>query len=251
MRTFGVSPRRLTSTGVATLLSLAAPVVPAAAQATTALVGVVLDSAGHAVPGATVNVAGTAIQVRTNDIGGFRMAAVPVGVVQIGVRRFGFAPLNTEVTLRAARRDSLVIRIEVMVASLEGVVVEDEATRRILAGFRERRSRGFGSFMTREEIEARQTHDFAELLRMMPSARIARVGGRNTIRFKRSMSGRDCPPQFWIDGMRLERAEADEFNVSDVEALEVYAGPATVPMQFASRPNANTCGAVVIWTRVQ
>ena len=66
----------------------------------------------------------------------------------------------------------------------------------------------------------------------------------------RAGGGRDCPPQYVVDGMRIENASPDEFVPQDVEAIELYSGPATIPPQFAPRFNSYTCGAVVIWTRL-
>jgi hypothetical protein len=225
-----------------------------AQQGTTSLVGSVRDSAGRGLAGVEVRIGEGALAALTNEAGGFRIAVVPVGPMTVHVRRLGFAPAATSVTLRAGRIDSLVVSLTVVAASLPGVVVEDEAdtrSKRMLAGFWERRSRGFGSFLTRADIEARRTSEFVDLVRRMPSANVAMINGRSTIRFKRSMSsGFDCPPQYWVDGMRLESASPEEFIPEDVEALEVYPGPATLPAQFAPRPNSYTCGAIIIWTRL-
>jgi hypothetical protein len=80
------------------------------------------------------------------------------------------------------------------------------------------------------------------------------VGGRRQIRMSRSASNPrgDCPPQYFIDGMRMEGGSADEIIPHDIEALEVYAGIATIPLQFAPRAvqREKTCGAIVIWTRL-
>lgn len=245
----GSRARRFALVAIASLL----PAGLAAQSQVTTLVGSIRDSAGHAVSGVEVRLNGGALLGRTNDSGGFRIGAVPVGRTTVGVRRMGFAPTTAEVMLRANRVDSLVLTLSATALSLPGVLVEDEAmtrSKRLLAGFWERRSRGFGSFLTREQVEARNTSDFAELVRMIPSAYVMNVNGRNTIRFKRNAGTRDCPPQFWVDGMRVERAEADEFSPQEVEAVEVYPGPATIPVQFMPRPNSYTCGAVVIWTRL-
>ena len=43
---------------------------------------------------------------------------------------------------------------------------------------------------------------------------------------------------------------AHDLPPQDVEAIELYPGPSTTPPQFANRINANTCGAIVIWTRI-
>ena len=53
--------------------------------------------------------------------------------------------------------------------------------------------------------------------------------------------------------MRVENASPDEFPPSDLEALELYSGPSTIPAQFAPRSftiGQRTCGAIVIWTRL-
>ena len=53
--------------------------------------------------------------------------------------------------------------------------------------------------------------------------------------------------------MRVENASPDEFPPQDVEGIELYAGSATIPPQFAPRFQSirtQTCGAVVIWTRL-
>ena len=231
---------------------LASQVTPRPARAVTTLVGSVRDSAGHAVPGVQV-LAGGVLQARTNDSGGFRIGDLPVGATRLLVRRLGFLPASIDVTLRADRIDSLVVSLTRVAAELPGVLVEDEAmtrSKRLLAGFWERRSRGFGAYVTRDEIEARQSSNFVDLVRHLPSVNVTTAGGRPTIRFKRYTTTRDCPPQYWVDGMRIEAATPDEFTPEDVEAIEVYAGPASMPVQFSPRPFSYTCGAIVIWTRL-
>ena len=218
------------------------------------LVGVVRDSAGHALRDAEVRIGGSArIAAITNDSGGFRLAALAPGATAIVVRRLGFAPDTVTLILRAGRVDSLVLALGVVAASLPGVLVEDEAdarSHRLLADFWARRARGFGSFITRDEIEKRDAHSFVDLTRMVPSVRVVTMNGRETLRFGRSGTLRDCPPQYVVDGLRIESGSPDEFLPTDIEAVEIYPGPSTTPPQFTSRPFSYTCGAIVIWTRL-
>ncbi|HUQ44996.1 MAG TPA: carboxypeptidase regulatory-like domain-containing protein [Gemmatimonadaceae bacterium] len=218
------------------------------------LVGMVRDSSGVPIPGVEVRYHGTDfLSVRTNDSGGFRMINLPVGAANVSVRRMGFSPSNVDVRLRPGRTDSLVFTLTALATTIAGVLVEDEyeaRSRRLLAGFWERRSRGFGYFLTRDEIEKRAAHEFVDLARMVPSVTIGVRNGRKTIRFSRSSTSRDCPPQYVVDGMRIENGSPDEFTPQDIEAIELYSGPATIPPQFAPRFNSYTCGAVVIWTRL-
>ena len=240
---------------VGILLALAAPFV-AQAQTTT-LVGLIRDSTGHGIPGVEVWLRGSDLSTHTNDAGGFRMPNSPVGAVKVTVRRMGFEQATIDLTLRAGQTDSLVVALSAIAASLPGVLVEDEATsrsKRLLSGFWERRSRGFGHFYTRDDIERRDAHDFADIVRMTAGITVLTVNGRKVVRFSRSPGIRgDCPPQYWVDGMRVENASPDEFPPGDVEAIELYAGSATIPPQFAPRMQnvrSQTCGAVVIWTRL-
>ncbi len=242
------------------LLSAVAEAQPSVAQAgktRTALVGMIRDSSGRAIPGAEVWLRGSDLYTTTNDAGGFRIPVAPVGAVKITVRRLGFEQATVDLTLREGQTDSLVVALTSVAQNLPGVTVEDEVitrSKRLLAGFWDRRSRGFGHFYTRDEIEKRDAHDFVDIVRMTPSLSVVNVNGRKTIRFSRTGGMRgDCPPQYWVDGMRVENASPDEFPPQDVEAIELYAGSATIPPQFAPKIQTvrqQTCGAVVIWTRL-
>jgi hypothetical protein len=227
---------------------------PRASQ-TANLVGMVKDSVGTPISGAEVWIRSTDLFAHTDEKGGFRLANTPVGSVKVTLRRIGFEQATVDLELRAGRTDSLVISLTSVATNLPGVVVEEESrSKKILAGFWDRRSKGFGHFLTRDEIDAKHAQDFTDLVRATPGITIATMGGRRQVRFSRStMSPRgDCPPQYWLDGMRVESASADEFPPGDIEAIELYAGSATIPSQFAPRAVQvqKTCGAIVIWTRI-
>ena len=244
----------LTRRCLALLLVLAAPFATAAAQARATLVGVVRDTAGNAVPGAEVRLVGDLDAIaRTNDSGGFRLAALPTGPQVFRFRRMGFLPATVNLTLRGGQTDSLAISLTMTSMALAAVLVEDEylaKSHRLLPGFWERRSRGLGNYMTRDEIEKREAREFADIVRMMPGVTIQTRGGRKVIRFNRGSQRSDCPPQYYVDGMRIENMSPDEMTPQDVEAIEVYSGPATTPPQFAPKFNSYTCGAIVIWSRL-
>jgi hypothetical protein len=230
----------------------ALPVASRAQSPYAGLVGIVRDSTGAPLRDVQVRL-GSGPRAVTNEQGGFAFASLSPGVTMVSVRRLGFAPDSLSVILRAGRVDSLVLVMASMAAALPGVTVEDEAnarSHRLLAGFWERRSRGFGNFMTREEIDKRDAHDFVDLIRMIPSLRIVTMNGRRTLRFNGSTQPRDCPPQYVVDGMRIEQGSPDEFSTNDIEALEFYSGPATTPPQFTNRAFTHTCGVIVIWTRL-
>ena len=218
------------------------------------LVGIVRDSVGRPLSDVQVRLTRPSNpRAVTNEAGGFSFSALAPGATYVVLRRLGFAPDSTRILLRAGRVDSLVMMMAAMVVELPGVTVEDEMdarSRRLLAGFWERRSRGFGNFMTRDEIEKRNAYNFVDLTRMIPSLRVITRNGRAALRFNGSLQPRDCPPQYVVDGMRIESGSPDEFTPSDIEALEFYSGPASIPPQFTNRALDHTCGVIVIWTRL-
>ena len=246
-------PGRTGAILVALVLS-ALPVASRAQGPFAGLVGIVRDSAGHPIRDVQVRLSGPSTpRAITGETGGFAFASLSPGATLVRIRLLGFAPDSLQVILRPGRIDSLVLVMSAMAAELPGVTVEDEMdarSHRILAGFWERRSRGFGNFMTRDEIETRDAHDFVDLTRMIPSLHVVTINGRRSLRFSGSMQPRDCPPQYVVDGMRIEQGSPDEFSPNDIEALEFYSGPATTPPQFTNRAFSHTCGVIVIWTRL-
>jgi hypothetical protein len=245
--------RGLRCTVLGTTIALAAPLIGQAPSAT--LVGIVRDSDGHPVPGVEVWLRGTDLYTVSADDGRFRLLGAPPGPAKVSVRRMGFEPTVVAVQLRSGQTDSLFVSLTTVATSLAAMAVEaDSRSRRLLSGFWDRRSRGFGHYFTRAEIEEKNVNEFVDIVRTTPGVSIVSVGGRRSIRFSRTIGVRgDCPPQYWVDGMRIENATPDEFPPEDVEALEIYPGVSTIPPQFAPKTIAfgvKTCGAIVIWTRL-
>jgi hypothetical protein len=87
-------------------------------------------------------------------------------------------------------------------------------------------------------------------MRAVPGVSIQNYRGRRDIRFRGAVGSMfsDCRPQYWVDGVPLEGGSAEEFSPDNVEAVELYASPATTPPQFSTRDR--TCGTVVVWTRL-
>ena len=138
-------------------------------------------------------------------------------------------------------------------AEIEGMTVEEVSRRRqILSDFFDRSARGFGHFITRDQIEKRNPMNLSDMLRMVPGARLIpnRMGGTSTLRFARATMGRDCPPQYWVDGVKAFALNIDDIVPQDVEGIEIYAGASTVPPQFNTKEGTTICGVVLIWTRI-
>jgi hypothetical protein len=223
------------------------------AQAPRALVGLVRDSAGHGIPGAEVRARGNVVVAISNDSGRFHVGQMPIGARGVFVRRLGFAPQRVPIrTSLAGSVDSVDVVLTAVAHSLAAVEAEDphdSLSRKVLAEFWERRARGFGKFVTRDEIERKGATRFVDVVRSVSGLSIMNYRGHQEIRFRGAAIGSaNCPPQYWVDGIPLERGSAEEFTPENVEAIELYASPATTPPQFNTR--SPTCGTVVIWSRL-
>jgi hypothetical protein len=216
------------------------------------LIGVVQRVDGAAL--ADVEVEGAGQRVRTDAEGRFRLRTSRRDTLTLLLRRLGYEPIA--VTLRAdhLRGDTIVVRMEETPLALEAVRVREADLRSPLGlgGFEERRARGLGTFVTREEIDRRQTNRLSDVLRGRRGLTLVRTPtGGYGVRFGVA-SGRQrrCIPDLWIDGQRARGMELDDIPASTIVGIELYATIATVPFQFsASGAGAERCGTVVLWSR--
>jgi hypothetical protein len=223
------------------------------AQATprAGLVGTVRDTGGTPVSLARLSTSG--ILSISDSAGRFSLAGLSPGNAKLLVRRLGFEPVDIAVQLVAGRSDSLNVVLTLLPQDLPGVTTRADAIAEIqLASFYRHRHAGIGHFLDRKEIEERRVQRLSDILRRIPGMRLTpdRMGSRSTLRSGRSAGGRDCPPDMWIDGVRAPGLNIDDVPVGDVEALEVYGGPAGLPPEMNSRLGNPSCGVVVIWTRL-
>ncbi len=125
-----------------------------------------------------------------------------------------------------------------------------------LQGFYDRKRRGLGHFLTREQIEEKGVNRFTSLLRLMHGVRIVSLGGRqSSVRMRGfgGLTGTSCVPQLYWDGVRTGKIDGISdlgpdvvLFPSDLEAIEVYT-PSSVPGEFAG--SDARCGVIVVWSR--
>jgi hypothetical protein len=210
----------------------------------------VRDTSGAPVVWARVSSAG--LLAISDTAGRFALVGLPSGALTITVRRLGFQPRDTSIQLVSGRTDSLLMTLALLPVDLPGVTSEADALARIrLAEFYRHRASADGHFFDRQEIEARRITRISDLLRRLPGVRITNDrAGRSTLRMGRASGGRDCPSEYWVDGIRANFMNVDDFPIVDVEAIEVYHGPAGLPPEYNSRLGSPACGTIVIWTRI-
>ena len=216
------------------------------------LVGLVQRVDGAAL--VDVEVEGAGQRVRTDAEGRFRLRIVQRDTLTLLLRHLGYEPIAVTLRSNHLRGDTIVVRMEQTALALEEVRVRGADLRSPLGlgGFEERRARGLGTFVTREEIDRRQTNRLSDVLRGRRGLTLVRTpSGGFGVRFGVA-SGRQrrCVPDLWIDGQRARGMELDDVPASTVEGIELYATIATVPFQFSSSgAGTERCGTIVLWSR--
>ncbi|HVX41116.1 MAG TPA: carboxypeptidase regulatory-like domain-containing protein [Gemmatimonadaceae bacterium] len=232
-------------------------------QSSASLVGWIRDSSGTPVANAQIEIlraspASAFVRIvgsgRTNDSGWFAVRSLVPSAITVRIRRFGFQPQEFDFTLHDAKVDSVSVTMPQSARLLAAVRTDASVERRKkdLEGFYRRRAKGYGTFITRDDIEARHTNTLSDMVRDLPGIRVVHAGtGRQGVRFDLSNAKAiDCPPQYWIDGRRVPNTDIDDYPATDVEGIELYAGPASTPLEFSQTASRYTCGTIVIWTRI-
>ncbi|MEQ1690620.1 MAG: hypothetical protein ABMA00_05005 [Gemmatimonas sp.] len=221
--------------------------VPAARRQ---LVGVVRDAGGAALEGVSVTIPGAS--VRTDIRGAFEVFTGEIDTVTIALRRVGYEPVEALLSARNRLWDTVLVQMEQTSQRLTNVKVTETRTRGALGlrDFEERRKRGIGTFITRDDIIERGASRLSDMLRTKRGVNVVR--GR--VRFVANTAGSRntaCQPYIWLDGALARGMEVDELPSNTVEAMELYPYFSTVPSEFQSVGNNTTpCGTIVIWTRI-
>ncbi len=224
--------------------------VPIVATAQGGVRGVVADSLGGAISGAQVVIQGSGAAMVTDAAGTFRFQRVSGGNVVLNVRRLGYRPGSVAVQ-HAATETTVEVRLVAVAEVLPTVEVRrrGEVYDARLAGYNARRTRRVGHFITREQLDRHDSPRFADVLRSIPGVVVRPLrgsGGGRTI----SIRG-NCSPLVFLDGFPAASGplDLDMIDLASVEGIEVYAGVATVPIEFTSVSGTERCGVIAIWSR--
>jgi len=234
-----------------------APAIAAAqrADSTSILkVSVHAEQGGQALAGANVELLGMARAQNADTAGVANFRNVQPGPVIVQIRRLGYA--DERFTLNVPPRDTVSVDVDLQTAAVRLAGVR--ATARYSSalrqtGFFERQASGIGSYAMRAQWERRGRLEVSDIVRRMRGVRVVRTGdGRTLIVPSRPLSslGGCGSVQLYIDGNLTTFDPASDdidklVNLSEVEAVEVYAGPSEVPSQYNQTGSA--CGVVLIW----
>jgi carboxypeptidase family protein len=215
--------------------------------------GIVIDTSLAPLAGASAWILGTKLDVSAGDNGRFRITGIPAGTYVLVVRRLGYAPLSSAVSITAGdttRASFTLVRQDVR---LQKVVVNAAAGVGPLSEFESRRAFGVGQFMTQEDIHKLNMPRTSDLLRTFHSTTVTASGVLNS----RLLPAKGCPYQFYVDAVAISVRDLDVDlpPPGDLAGMEVYANTATVPLQYASvgggtgGRGGGFCGVVLVWTK--
>ena len=192
--------------------------------------------------------------------GSFTIHAPSSGAYHLRVARIGYRTL-VDGPYRITRGDPLEVSVVMhpLPLGLEPleVTVEGGVARLAAVGYYERKEAGFGHFVEREEIHRTGPMRLTDVLRRLPRVFVSQspAGGLNPALLLRGGGAGPCSPTLYVDGVvvaqgggaRWRPVRPDDWVVpEDVEAVEVYPGPASVPVRFQALAE---CGVLLIWTR--
>ena len=235
-------------------LSACCILVPSYLSAQAALTGVVRDSSKTAVAGIEVVIQALDKKATTDTAGRFVLGGLAHGAHVVLVRGIAYQPILLRAYLVTNDTLEVDLTIRKAVVELAPLEVTVSAIPLGLDAFEERRLEGFGTFIDWTTLRKSEHRKLAELLRGVPGVRI-----RSNRYGQPYLSGArgNCPMQIYLNGVVIFKPTVgagsstppviDLWNISELDAIEVYRGPSETPMQFSG--SGSGCGTVVLWSR--
>jgi hypothetical protein len=189
-----------------------------------------------------------------DSAGVFSFAGLRPGTYRLRAQSLGYRQAITPEIQVAGEPLDVIVRLAadaVLLAPLEVVTRAPPPrahTNVELAGFYERSQRKLGgTFIMREDIDARNPFKVTDLLKTVGSLTVVSEMLVN-------MRCNGAPPVY-LDGRRISGGGGgaaayevvNSIDPSTLEGVEVYAGPATLPAQYAAFTGG--CGAILLWSR--
>ena len=212
----------------------------------------VSDTAGNPLVDAIVTVSGTTLRATTDVNGQVEFRNVDWGPQKISVRKLGYREVDETLVVPADGSIATGVSLRRVAVNLDKVVVRDTAgqptrlsgTTRLDDFYKRRRSEA-GTFLTREDIVARNPGRALDLFMGIAGVRLTYRGSTPLLSFARCKTG----VEVFIDGQRLNDGvnALSAIHPNQIEAIEIYHGLASVPPQFIPKPD--DCAAILIWTR--
>jgi hypothetical protein len=227
------------------------------------------DGSGRPLAMVHVTIEGTERADTTDSAGRYRLEA-PAGNRVALFRLVGYRPLRLR--LQLVKGDSTTANVDLVRESAQQLdPIETRAAPAAPRGigieaFEERRRLGFGKFIDSSELRRSGNRRLSDILRGVPGLRMMyyledpskpwifewrAVAGR-----KQSPGGEPCWMSVVFDGSPIYRSGSlsrppdfhrDFYEVSGLQAVEVYRSPAEVPQEYGGA--SEQCGLILLWSR--
>jgi len=222
-------------------------------------------------PGAQVSVDGR-VRGTTDARGVVRVQGLAPGTHRASVALLDRIPHGLRLQLAAGEEREVAVAMEpisVRLAPVTASASRRSRDARIVGFYRRAQDHITGRFVTRAEIEEKNATDFTDIFRGVAGVRIEPGPSGYVIRSPRAVSmgagrprsgaadgdgemgrlitGGDCPPRYFVDGLPYSVSGPlnAEFSPTEIEGVEIYFG--NVPPQWGGAQAM--CGVILIWTR--
>ena len=137
------------------------------ADSSARIAGVVVDSTGRPLRHATILTAENEATATSSDSGQFLIKGLKAGPRQFLVRAVGYAPASFTTQLRAGRTRQVRIILNPTTVQLSTITVLDSINAPLLAqtGFFQRKEKGWGTFITPDDVRRRNPSNVSDMLR--------------------------------------------------------------------------------------
>lgn len=236
---------------LAVALGLAPDIASSQDSAATGSVrGTVVGPANMPLEDAIVDVLGLG-RARTDSAGAFRFSGLRLGTFILQATKIGFRPSLKTIVIRTTDEMNVGFALERSVQELERVIVRSDSAVNLRSdptGFELRRRGGLGTFITSEQIDARNAMETGQLFQAIAGVEIDRNGVVAIARGPISINAACGGAQVFVDGVAMHGAfSVNDIAIASIRGIELYRGPATTPMQL--RSSKTVCGTVAIWTK--
>ncbi|MGH7619032.1 MAG: carboxypeptidase regulatory-like domain-containing protein, partial [Gemmatimonadaceae bacterium] len=213
-----------------------------------------------------ITAAGKTRRVVTGPTGRALVPDVTPGVLTVRARRIGFKQGELAVRVEAGRNTIPILLSNAELPILDTVRVVGNQR---LIGMRRndefdmrRQLKQSTASFTEEDIKKRNVVDVWQMLTNVPSVRVL-ASEKVTAQTTRSPNIltpdfhlRTCYMRVMVDGLLMEPMPGDSAvdlrilpKPNEVHGIEVFAGPASIPLQYSGTGSDKWCGLIAIWTK--
>ena len=228
------------------------------------LVGRIFDATDSAaVANAGIHIAGSDVVARSDGRGRFRLTGIAAGRREVEARFFRYSPTKDTVLFVAGDSIRLDIYLKRLPQLLSELVVHGRGYR-VTHGYEsvyERGARGWGTFITREQIDSVGPKDVKTMFEGIKGVLVSQEGVYFNRCYGNPLFGGEYA-EVWFDGQRITNHEISNADPKDprqmnsfletlppseIQAIEVYTSSVNIPAEFTS--GGSPCAVIAIWRK--